>query len=396
MRALSYRRPSGGHWIVAEGQHVACGDVLAAGPVPLHAARSGRISALSGDIARLESSGEPTEPWAPLASSDPSLVMARIRDAGIVGLGGGGYPTHAKLVAAKRRGASKLLINAVECEAGISCDAALCQQDLVTIERGVRVLARLLDAEAHVVTSSPTRAAGHIDGVIHHAYEAVSTPAGAERVLCKRLFDLTLRADEYPVDHGVVVVNLGTAHAIARAIAGWPLIERMVSIGDDNQWLAIGTPVADLLPGTTCREGGLLSGRPLAPPFAVSKVTNALHPAPQLAEQPCIRCGACDEACPAELPVTELVAATGDLASLQRLRADECIECGLCNPVCPSDIAVLDRLRAARQAVTLARRQADAAQSAQARYHIHQARADAQAAAKAQRRAERLRRLNRG
>ena len=103
MRVLSYGRPSGGHWLVADGQHVACGERLAAGPVPLHAARSGRISALSGDIVRLESSDEPTKPWAALASSDPSLIMARIRDAGIVGLGGGGYSTHTKLVAAKRR-----------------------------------------------------------------------------------------------------------------------------------------------------------------------------------------------------------------------------------------------------------------------------------------------------
>ncbi len=392
----SYLRPLQSRWCVEPGEAVRCGALIGTGRVRTHAAFTGTVTRI--DDARLEldvADAEQVPSLDPLeVHSSRAAVLERIEQAGIVGLGGGGFPTHLKLVEALRIGVGKLVINAVECEPGVHCDAALCEQFEPEIVQGIEALQHLLDAEVHIIQGAatcPSRQAWQT-----HTLNA-DTPAGAERHLCRSIFGITLAAEERPVHHGIVVVNVGTAHAIARALQGWPLISRMVTVGASNQWLALGTPISSLLDGASFLVGGRLSGARVGSDAAIDKTTNAVEPAPaRLAAKPCINCAACDAVCPESLPVAQLARLPrGCVDTAQRLSADRCIECGLCTPVCPSHIDVVDILRKHRGDVRHAVAEQRAAATSGSRFEAREQRRMAQRALRDARRQERLQRRQR-
>ncbi len=391
-----YLRPMQSRWCVEPGDVVRCGALLGSGRVRTHAAFTGTVASIDDERLELDVAGTEQIPSLdPLdVHSSRATVLERIEHAGIVGLGGGGFPTHLKLAEALRRGVDKLVINAVECEPGVHCDAALCEQFEPEIVQGIEALQHLLDAEVHITQGAatcPSRQAWQT-----HTLNA-DTPAGAERQLCRSIFGITLAADERPVHHGIVVVNVGTAHAIARALQGWPLISRMVTVAGENRWLAIGTPISSLLEGSSFRVGGRLSGQTVGGDAPIGKTTNAVEPAPASRNaQPCINCAACDVICPEDLPVAQLARLPrGNVEAAQRLAADRCIECGLCTPVCPSHIDVLTILRQHRHDVRHATTQRQAAAAAGNRFEAREQRRAVQSALREARRQERLQRRQR-
>ena len=384
---LRYHRQAGEHWCVAPGSRVTAGALIGTGRVRQHAAGTGEVVRCDTDVLEIEATHtdpEPAFPPLPQHASRPEMLQ-RIEEAGIVGLGGGGYPAHLKLLDAARNGVRRLVINAVECEPGIHCDAALCEEDEAgTINAGIRALARVLDAEVHIAQGN---ARFHADaGWTLHALDEPGTPDGHEISLARRLFGAALQPGQRPGHQGLVFFNVGTAHAVGRALSGWALTARMVTVACENRWLPVGLPLSALMPGPW-RVGGRLSGAVEEGDAAISKTTNAVHPHQPRMALPCIHCARCDVACPEALPVADLVRA--GLAE----GAERCIECGLCNPVCPSDIDVLNVIRERKRSLTGKAAANAAADRAQARYESHKLRLEERAAARHAKRAERLKRV---
>jgi electron transport complex protein RnfC len=323
-------------------------------------------------------------------------LRARIAEAGIVGLGGAGFPAADKLAV----GRTLLVLNAAECEPVVACDEALLRERAAEVLDGGRLLARLCGAtrivlamEQRMVSALPAvRAALEGATDIELALLPDRYPAGGERQLIQALTGEEVPDGGLPRDLGVLVQNVGTAFAAWRAVRhGEPLVSRFVSVGGDGLdaattfEVAIGTPAAALAAAlggwrsdaAVLRAGGPMMGVALPDDaVAVGKTCIAITAwrdgsgtragGGATAPMPCIRCGDCASACPARLQPQLLHArlAANDAPGAQALGLAACIECGACDAVCPSAIPLTAGFVAARREARLGafqRGQADAA-----------------------------------
>jgi electron transport complex protein RnfC len=392
--------------VVVPGQHVLCGEPVAEPGAPglprVHASIEGTVTAVgaaavAGSPGRVRcvtiagSGGDRRWPgYAPVAAParlEPGELRDRIALAGIAGLGGAAFPTGRKL--GMCAGAGLLLVNGVECEPYISCDDLLLRERADRVVAGTRLLLEAVGArrgviavktgmtEARVALVRALEAAG--DSRLALSVVTGRYPAGGERQLIELVTGREVPAGGHPADVGVVCQNVGTAAAVADFFdRGQPLLSRIVTVtgggvaSPQNIEARIGTPVADLVAlagGYRDQPRRLIMGGPMmgiALPddaLPVTAATNCLivataaelgtDPAVDAAvEMPCIRCGACIEACPANLLPQELLAAAraGDGAGLGTLGLAECIECGTCDYVCPSRIPLTREFAAAKRA----------------------------------------------
>ena len=383
------------------------GEVVAIEPRP--AANHGGAPALSIVIANDGSDARyrerAIEDFTALA---PAELRQWIGRAGIVGLGGAGFPTVAKLASAAEREHLALLINGAECEPYISCDEMLMRERADEVVLGARILMHALEARECVIAlednapqaqqamqAALTRAG---DERLRLTQVAAIYPAGGERQLIAAVFGKEVPHDGLPRDIGVLCHNVATAAAVARWVArGEPLVSRIVTITGAgvaharNLDVRIGTPIAQLIEecgGYTPRitrllMGGTMMGAALATDeAAVIKTTNCIVAAsardlePRQPEMPCIRCGNCAEVCPAFLLPQQLHlnAQALDLAGLERYGLMDCIECGCCDYVCPSQIPLVERFRQAKPHLAAHLRARAAAQAARQRYESRIAR----------------------
>jgi electron transport complex protein RnfC len=387
--------------IVAVGDSVARGQPIAepSGAISawLHAPVSGRVRAIEQRPSPLQRTGSlcieiendgadrrydahPTLD----DSAAPRAVCEFIALGGIVGLGGAIFPTGPKLLRASATNAH-LIVNGAECEPWISCDDTLMRECADDVVAGARLLCRALQAErctiaveddmpqaGRALREAVQRAGGSGPDVV----DVPSIyPAGGERQLITTLTKLEVPSAGLPQDIGVICQNVGTAAAVARWIQqGEPLIRRIVTVTGSaikepaNLEACIGTPISTLIAdcGGYASEpmrlimGGTMMGVALPDDGQmVVKGTNCLIAAttadlqPAGPEMPCIRCGACSEACPAFLLPQELhrFALAGELDNLDRYGLLDCIECGCCDYVCPSQIPLVERFRVAKPAL---------------------------------------------
>lgn len=357
----------------------------------LRAAAPGRIELAPDAVALHVDGGD--EPPPPLTARS---FVERVCEAGIVGMGGAGYPTHLKLRDAIAHGVATVIVNAVECEPGVAVDRALLQGHAEDVLRGMQALTQALGgAQAVLALDAPLQ----LDAAIKTQVVPGPYPAGWEPLLVRRLLGLEVPQGGYPVSVGVVVFNVATVFAMGRA---WhnaePLTRRVVAISDEPRWTRIGHPVAELppVPGEKPGEkmlGGPVTGWPAAPDDAVSRTTRAVTLRTGAAATPCIRCGWCANACPVGLLPQELLrAATAERwAETERLAVDDCIECGACDMACPSRLPLLAHFRFAKAARSAAARREQ--EAARAKEHVEQRRirVSRRAAEATTRRAERLR-----
>lgn len=359
--------------------------------------------------------------WRPLPALDrrhspAAELRQRIATAGIVGLGGGSFPSADKLAG----GAEWLLLNAVECEPYIACDQRLLWERLPQALAGGAILADLLAARQRVLAVED-----HLStALLQHLHDACTAtgwqlavlsavyPQGGERQLIAAVCGVEVPAHGLPADVGARVFNLATAVAVAAAVEnGEPLVRRPVSVAGAGVVspavfdVAIGTPIAAVVAAAGgYREDAarLLLGGPLmgiALPddgISIGKHSNAITvlTAAELANaqaQPCIRCGACAEVCPAGLLPQQLWALSQqqDGGRLREHGLAACIECGCCDLVCPSAIRLTAEFRARKfelGSADLARQRAEAARQ---RFESRQLRLQAEAEDKARQRAER-------
>ncbi|MEH8161922.1 electron transport complex subunit RsxC [Aeromonas allosaccharophila] len=401
--------------------------------VPVHASTSGTITEIGnhtvahpsglGDLCViLTPDGE--DEWgarngkADYWNLERGELLERIQQAGVAGLGGAVFPTHSKL---DGRGqlTEILIVNGLECEPYITTDDRLMQQYADEIMDGIRVLKHLLKPKLTLIGVEDNKPEA-IEQLARHATDedvlvkTVPTkyPSGGAKQTIELLTGRQVPKGGRAVDIGIMVLNVATVFAIKRAIIdGEPLIERIVTLTGDsfkkpgNAWVRLGTPVRWLLQRFELQpeaEQRVIMGGPMMGftlPHAmvpVVKATNCLLaptqaelPAPG-PEQPCIRCSACADACPASLLPQELYwySKAKEYDKAEKLNLMDCIECGACAWVCPSEIPLVQYYKIAKDDIREARAEAEKAERAKQRFEAKQARFEREKAAREARHAE--------
>ncbi|GAA6167178.1 electron transport complex subunit RsxC [Sessilibacter corallicola] len=344
-------------------------------------------------------------------------LIEKIRSAGLIGMGGAGFPTSVKL--AGQAPIEHLIINGTECEPYITADDILMRNYPYEIIHGVELLAHLLGNPKDIVIgleeNKPEALAALRDAAMGTNIQVVSFPcqypSGGEKQLIQRLTGKEVPSGKLPIHVGAVVQNIGTTYSAYRAVRyGEPLIKRITTIVGDalehsgNIEARIGTPVSDLLDqfGFKAKKSSqLIMGGPMMgfvipnADVPVLKTTNCII-APSKKEMPpvtpaqaCIRCGMCAEACPAQLLPQQLYwyARSDDHEKLLTHNLFDCIECGACSYVCPSHIPLVQYYRAAKGAIRTEREEKAKSDRSRKRFEFKQERI---AKAEAEKEAKRL------
>jgi electron transport complex protein RnfC len=412
--------------IVKVGQHVLGGEMVASHRGPLgaavHASSSGTVIAIEprpvsrqgGDEMRcivIETDGndqfvEPSRNQAERVTLEPQQFLQKLRDGGIVGLGGAVFPTAEKILQARSGSLDHLILNGVECEPYISCDDMLMQERAIDIVGGAQLLLQALEISNCIIAveSDKPKASRKLAEAIEASgderllLKQVPTvyPSGAEDQLVQLLTGREVPAGGLPGDVGCIVQNVATAAAIERWIRhGEALTRRITTISGDgvnspvNVRARLGTAIADLIPcagGYSERAkllviGGAMTGKCISTDAApLVKATNCIlvmsRPVATADEMPCIRCGECAEVCPVQLLPQQLhwYDVAEDEQQLRKHGLIDCIECGCCDLVCPSHIPLTALFRRAKLTINELENERARAERAQQRFEARSSR----------------------
>ncbi|PTO64142.1 electron transport complex subunit RsxC [Vibrio splendidus] len=413
-----------GNLLVAVGDAVLKGQQLTAletgFTLPVHAPTSGVITAieprttahpsgLSDVCVVIKPDGldswvtkHPVEDFSTKTSDE---LLDVIRQAGISGMGGAGFPTAKKLQSGLGR-TDILIVNAAECEPYITSDDKLLQEHAEEVLKGIEVVEHILQPKLTVIGIEDNKpdaikaleiAAKDKDIVIRVI--PTKYPSGGEKQLIKILTNKEVPAGGIPADIGVLVQNVGSLYSIKRAVIdGEPVVNRVVTLTGKtfkqprNVWALLGTPVHELLEEFGYKAdkklprlilGGPMMGFTL--PHAnvpITKTSNCIlaptrrEISPSTYEMECIRCSACAEACPASLLPQQLQwhAKANELDKCEELNIKDCIECGACAFVCPSEIPLVQYYRQAKAEIKTRKDEATAAERAKIRFEEKNAR----------------------
>lgn len=307
----------------------------------------------------------------------PSEIIDRIREAGVVGLGGACFPTHVKLVPPPGQKADCIIINGVECESYLTSDHRLMIEKTKEIMVGISILMKAvgvdkayigIEANKPDAISAMREEAGNWLGIEVVALKT-KYPQGGEKQLIDAILGRRVPAPPaIPVNVGVIVQNIATVYAVYEAVQkSKPLIERVVTVtgkslgSPANLLVRIGTPVARLfeeaggLPEDTGKviSGGPMMGKALPSlDIPVCKGTSGIvvmsgDEARRTDPEPCIRCAKCVSVCPMGLE-PYLLATASSMSCWDKVEDEDimtCVECGSCQYTCPSHRPLLDYIR---------------------------------------------------
>ena len=367
---------------VKVGDSVQVGSLIAEGvgtvSAPIHASVSGKVTKISDILLSngnkvpaitIESDGQMTpcdSLHAPEVSNREELIQA-IRDSGVVGLGGAGFPTHVKLNVEPER-IEELIINGAECEPYITSDSLTMIERADDMEFALRALMKHLSVKRVIIgiegdkkkaIESMQSMAGKLEGVQVKVLPKLY-PQGGEKVLIYHTTGKIVPTGKLPIDVGCVVCNCTTVAAIGAYLkTGMPLVEKCVTVdggsvsAPQNLIVPIGSSLEDVFAfcgGFTVAPQKVLYGGPMmgvtVPNLNVPviKNTNAVIAlSPKEAKLPkttaCIRCGACTNACPFGLAPAQILRAYNkkDTDMLKKLSVDTCMLCGCCSFSCPAN-----------------------------------------------------------
>jgi electron transport complex protein RnfC len=304
-----------------------------------------------------------------LKDTSADLLIKRIREAGIIGMGGAGFPTHIKLSPPADKPIKHLVVNACESEIYDTSDERLLIERSSNILKGVKVMRKILGSPEVVVAikSSKIEAVEKIKEVfseepdtriVAHPFTYQQGDAG---LLQKALFGWELPAGKRSYEMGVLVHNVGTINAVAKAVfEGEPLISRVTTLTGDveeprNLLVKIGTPVSQILDNFKVDSndlqkviiGGVMMGNAI--PTIETPVTKRTSSVIVFSKSKfkqgkrrteCIRCSRCISACPVSLHPVMIYKAIqkGNIEKAKSLYLNDCIACGMCSYVCPAGI----------------------------------------------------------
>ncbi|MEO5371701.1 MAG: electron transport complex subunit RsxC [Magnetococcus sp. DMHC-1] len=384
---------------VSPGAHVLKGSVIGIAQgfisAQVHAPTSGTIrtideypvahpSGLTMLCAELEPDGK--DQWVdgltglpnPL-EADPKDIRRKILEAGIVGMGGATFPSHVKMSPPGDKKVELLVINGVECEPYLTCDARLMEERSRDLVEGFKIMLRGLETSHCVIgieANKPAAIRAMQAAVANESSLSVKVlpvmyPQGSEKQLIEVLTGRQVPSGGLPVDVGVVVHNVATSLAIRDAVKfGRPLISRVVTVSGlgitnpRNLEVLLGTPVDDLIAhcgGLKPNHKKIISGGPMmgvtlnTTRVPVVKGTSGIlaltaEEVSENREGPCIRCGRCVQACPMRLTPTEMAWGTRNALwdKMGEYNLSDCIECGSCSFVCPAHIPLVHYFRFAK------------------------------------------------
>lgn len=370
---------------------------------PVHSSVSGKVVAVeprlySGGMAVLcaviESDMQNTvsaeiAPKGDLANLSAEGVKNIIKEAGIVGMGGATFPTHVKLAPPPDKKVDTIILNGAECEPYLTADHRLMLEYPEDVVFGLKALMKALGVTKGYIgieTNKPDaiekvfEAAKGIEGIEVVALKT-KYPQGAEKQLIHACTGREVPSGGLPADAGVVVNNVGTAAAVAKAIkTGMPLIERIVTItgagvnNPKNLLVKIGTSFREIIEqcgGLKGKVGKIIAGGPMMgiTQFsldipAIKGTSGILVLSEEEARLPepsnCIRCGKCVEVCPINLMPVNI--SNYSLANMheqaEALSAMDCIECGSCSFICPAKRPLVDSIRVSKREILARRKKA--------------------------------------
>ncbi len=309
-------------------------------------------------------------------------IVGRIKDAGIVGLGGATFPAHVKLSPPTGKKAEILIINAVECESYLTNDHRLMLEKAEEIMVGITILMKALEVNKAVIGIENnkkdaiellTKIANNFKGIEIVSLK-VKYPQGGEKQLIDAVINRQVPSGKIPVEVGAVVQNVGTTFAVYEAVQkNKPMIERVVTItGKDapnpsNYQVRLGTYLSHIveqaggIPAGTGKivGGGPMMGRSLmnlnVPTAKGSAGVLFMRDEESLRKpmQNCIRCAKCVSVCPMGLEPYLLMSQSerNMWPEMEENRVMDCIECGSCSYTCPSNRALLDYIRYGKSTV---------------------------------------------
>lgn len=324
----------------------------------------------------------------------PEEIRGAVRDAGIVGMGGAGFPTHVKLAVKEGITITHVLCNGAECEPYITCDYRLMLEQAPKAVLGMQILLKLFPGAVGVFGIENNKKPG-----IARVREAIAAadnpegrsmavrslkkkyPQGGERMLIYVLTGRKINSRQLPADAGCIVVNFSTLIAVAEAVSEQkPLIHRVVTVTGDairnpsNFDARIGTPVANLIeaaggfktePEKIIFGGPMMGAAVYSTDLPVTKTTSCVlcftkDELGNYEPQECIRCGKCLHTCPERLMPIKLknAADVRDYETFEKLHGLECIGCGCCTYICPAKRKLSQAITAAKQNILAEKKKA--------------------------------------
>lgn len=383
--------------VVKKGDHVLAGQVLAESggfvSAPILSSVSGTVKAIeprrvvTGDLVMsivVENDGKYEDVgFAPRANVDKlskQEILDLIRDAGIVGMGGAGFPTHVKLSPKNPDGIHYVIANCAECEPYLTSDYRRMVEEPMKLVEGLKIILRLFDNAKGIIAVEDNKS-DCIETLTKltkdEPYISVKTlktkyPQGGERQLIYAVTGRKVNASMLPADVGCIVNNVDTIVAVYHAVAeGRPLIERIVTVTGDavksprNFRVKIGTSYQDILEqaggfGVTPEKiicGGPMMGFGMfqldVPTTKTSTALLAFQRDDVSRAKPtaCINCGRCVEVCPGRVVPSKLAdyAEHFDEEAFLENYGMECCECGCCSYVCPAKRPLTQEIKSMRK-----------------------------------------------
>ncbi|MBR5295919.1 MAG: electron transport complex subunit RsxC [Clostridia bacterium] len=382
--------------LVKVGDHVCKGQKIGEADegisCPVHASVSGKVVAIEQGITHFgestlvtiendfkeELSPEIVPFDTPISQADPEKLISHIREKGIVGMGGKGFPTWIKLKEGRGK-VQKLIINCAESEPYLTSVHRLLLEKPEEIVGGVKILLRASGAKKAIfaIEKNKEDAIDRLQKIIgqseNFAIAVMETkyPQGNERVLIRTLTGKEVPAGKLPLSLGLSIFSAQTCRATYRAfVTGMPLISCVVTVSGE----CVKTPSNLLLPiGVSFRQalemcGGfaqkpdiIVAGGPMLGEnvenvdFPITKTTNAVIAIKEKTykESPCIRCGRCVKVCPVGLMPLELAKSVvrGNLKRAEFYHITTCCGCGSCTYICPARIPLLENIKKGKAAL---------------------------------------------
>ncbi|MHC5249134.1 electron transport complex subunit RsxC [Enterococcus sp. LJL90] len=373
--------------IVAIGQVIAQSSAMISAPI--HASISGKVKQIKPillangqtcDAIYIENDGENTlfTPEQPQKITNLTELLTASRNSGIVGIGGAGFPLHAKLTIPKEQQIDFLVINGAECEPFITSDFREMVEEPKQIIRGIKTVLKFLEIHQAIIGIEKNKpqaleelqAAIDLTGAKNISVMALPSryPQGAEKMLIYATTGRKVPMGKLPSHAGCLVLNVSTISQFQHYLeTSQPLTSKRLTIAGDNikkqqnVLVPIGMKLADIIEdcgGMLEAEGKVILGGPMmgiaqySLELPITKQNNALlafkeKSAALPEEYPCIRCGRCGQACPLSLLPMQIERAVKlkDAPDLEKLQVANCMECGCCSFVCPSNRKLVQYMR---------------------------------------------------